>query len=192
MINHAFSGECRWLAVLSASAALLAAGPASAQVDYLIQAGDVVEVTVYQEESLSRQVLIRPDGGMSLPLVGDLHAAGLTPLEVKRAVEQRLGDFIPQSNVTVAVTQISGNQVFVVGKVNRPGAYPIYRPLDVMQALALAGGTAQFASVDDIRILRRDGDGQQRVYEFEYSQVVDGRNLEQNILLVSGDTIVVP
>jgi len=192
MANHAFSGDRRWLAVLSASVALLGAGPASPQDDYLIQAGDVIEVTVYQEESLSRQVLIRPDGGMSLPLVGDLHAAGLTPLEVKQALEQRLGDFIPQSNVTVAVTQISGNQVFVVGKVNRPGAYPIYRPLDVMQALALAGGTAQFAGVDDIRIIRRDGAGQQHVYEFEYSQVVDGRNLEQNILLVSGDTIVVP
>ena len=192
MINHAFRGDRRWLAVFLASVALLGAGPASPQDDYLIQAGDVLEVTVYQEESLSRQVLIRPDGGMSLPLVGDLHAAGLTPLEVKRALEQRLGDFIPQSNVTVAVTQISGNQVFVVGKVNRPGAYPIYRPLDVMQALALAGGTAQFAGVDDIRIIRRGDDGQQHVYEFEYSQVVDGRNLEQNILLVSGDTIVVP
>lgn len=192
MINHAFRGGHRRLAVVSASLALLAAGPASPQDDYLLQAGDVVEITVYQEDSLSRQVLIRPDGGMSFPLVGDMRAAGLTPLEVKRELELRLGEFIPQSNVTVAVMQISGNQVFVVGKVNRPGAYPIYRPLDVMQALALAGGTAQFASVDDIRILRRDGEGRQRVYEFEYSEVVDGRNLEQNMLLLSGDTIVVP
>lgn len=192
MSNHLFRGGHRPFAAALASLTLLAGGPSAAQDDYVLQAGDVIAVTVYQEESLSGEVLIRPDGGMSFPLVGDIRAAGQTPLEVKRELELRLADYIPESNVTVAVTQINGNQVFVVGKVNRPGAYPIYRPLDVMQALSLAGGTAQFADVDGIRILRRDSEGRQRVYEFEYSDVVNGRNLEQNMLLLSGDTIVVP
>jgi polysaccharide biosynthesis/export protein len=159
---------------------------------YVLQPGDVVNITVYQEPDLTREALIRPDGGISFPLVGDLHVAGLTPLEVTSALETRLNEFVPESSVTVAVLQINGNQIFVLGKVNRPGAYPLFRPLDVMQALSLAGGAAQFANLDDIRIIRRDAQGRQHVFEFEYSKVVDGRELEQNRLLLSGDTIVVP
>ena len=168
------------------------AGTATAQSDYELQPGDLLAVTVYEEAELSREVLVRPDGGISFPLIGDIAVAGLSTVDVRAEIETQLAEFIPGANVTVAVQQISGNQVFVVGKVNRPGAYPIYRPLDVMQALALAGGTAQFAEVDDIRILRRDKDGEQEVLEFEYSNVVRGRNLEQNRILISGDTIVVP
>ncbi len=168
------------------------AGNATAQSDYELQPGDLLAVTVYEEAELSREVLVRPDGGISFPLIGDLSVAGLSTADVRAELETRLAEFIPGASVTVAVLQIAGNQVFVVGKVNRPGAYPLYRPLDVMQALALAGGTAQFAEVDDIRILRRDADGTQRVLEFEYSDVVRGRDLEQNLLLKSGDTIVVP
>jgi polysaccharide export outer membrane protein len=147
---------------------------------------------VYEEAELSREILVRPDGGISFPLIGDLAVAGLSTVQVRADLEARLAEFIPGASVTVAVLQISGNQVFVVGKVNRPGAYPIYRPLDVMQALALAGGTAQFAELDDIRILRREADGGQKVLEFRYSEVIRGRNLAQNLLLISGDTIVVP
>lgn len=168
------------------------AGIATAQSDYALQPGDLLTVTVYEEPELSREVLVRPDGGISFPLIGDLTAAGMSPAAVKSALETRLAEFIPGASVTVAVVQITGNRVFVVGKVNAPGAYPIYRPLDVMQALALAGGTAQFAELDDIRILRRDVDGEQNVIEFKYSEVIRGRNLEQNLLLKSGDTIVVP
>ena len=192
MSDHPLCGGRRRIAGVFALLVPLIGASAGAQSDYVLQAGDIVSITVYQEDGLSREALVRPDGGMSFPLVGDLHVAGLTPLEVKQALELRLGEYIPESNVTVAVREIAGNQVFVVGKVNRPGAYPLYRPLDVMQALALAGGTAQFANVDDIRIIRRDAEGRQHLYEFEYSRVVDGRNLEQNMLLRSGDTIVVP
>lgn len=169
------------------------AGIATAQSDdYALQPGDLLSVTVYEEAELSRDVLVRPDGGISFPLIGDLAVAGLSPDDVRAELETQLAEFIPGASVTVAVMQINGNQVFVVGKVNRPGAFPIYRPLDVMQALALAGGTAQFAELDDIRILRRDANGSQRVLEFKYSDVIRGRNLDQNLLLVSGDTIVVP
>lgn len=164
----------------------------SAQSEYELQPGDLLAVTVYEEAELSREVLVRPDGGISFPLIGDIEVAGLSPAEVKAELETELAEFIPGASVTVAVLQITGNRVFVVGKVNAPGAYPIYRPLDVMQALALAGGTAQFAELDDIRILRRDNSGRQDVIEFKYSDVIRGRNLDQNLLLKSGDTIVVP
>jgi polysaccharide export outer membrane protein len=94
--------------------------------------------------------------------------------------------------VSVAVQQINGNQVFVVGRVNRPGVYKFDRPVDVMQALALAGGATEFAGVDSIRILRRAADGGQRTFDFAYSDVARGRHLDQNIVLKSGDTVVVP
>lgn len=175
-------------ALLLAGAACVAASEAS----YELQAGDVISVAVYQEENLSREVLIRPDGGMSYPLVGDIQAAGRSPLELKTELEASLSEFIPDASVTVSVLQSNGNRVFVLGKVGKPGAYPIFRPLDVMQALALAGGTTQFASTDDIRILRRLPDGAQQVIDFRYSRVLNGRDLEQNIVLESGDTIVVP
>jgi polysaccharide export outer membrane protein len=175
-----------------ASFGLLMAGTAMAQADYALQPGDLLTITVYEEPELAREALIRPDGGISFPLIGDVSVADKSTEAVKMEIETRLAEFVPGASVTVAVQQTAGNQVFVVGKVNRPGAYPIYRPLDVMQALALAGGTAPFAALDDIRILRRTATGTQDVLEFRYTDVARGRNLEQNRLLKSGDTIVVP
>jgi polysaccharide export outer membrane protein len=159
---------------------------------YLLQPGDVVEISVWNEENLSKQLLVRPDGGLSFPLAGDLKVAGLAPADVQRELELRLTKFFSDATVTVSVLQINGNQVYVVGKVNRPGAYKFDRAVDVMQALSLAGGTTEFAGVDDIRVIRRDTSGRQRVFAFAYSDVARGRNLEQNILLQSGDTLVVP
>jgi polysaccharide export outer membrane protein len=169
-----------------AAASSLGANP------YRLQPGDVVDVSVWKEEDLQRQVLIRSDGGMSFPLAGDLMAAGLTPAELQAELETRLALVIPDATVSVAVQAINGNQVFVLGRVNRPGAYKFDRPLDVMQALSLAGGATEFADVNDIRILRRAATGQQLTYEFEYSRVARGELLEQNIVLESGDTLVVP
>jgi polysaccharide biosynthesis/export protein len=159
---------------------------------YLLQPGDVVEVSVWKEEDLSKQLLVRPDGGLSFPLAGDLKVTGLTPVDVQRELQTRLSKFFSDATVTVSVMQINGNQVYVVGKVNRPGAYKFDRAVDVMQALSLAGGATEFAGVDDIRIIRREPDGRQRVFEFQYSDVARGRRLEQNIVLESGDTLVVP
>jgi polysaccharide export outer membrane protein len=159
---------------------------------YRLQPGDVVEVSVWKEDDLRREVLIRSDGGMSFPLAGDLVAAGLTPVELRVNLETRLRAFIPDVTVSVAVQAINGNQVFVLGRVNRPGAYKFDRPVDVMQVLSLAGGASEFADVDDIRILRRTADGDQRTFAFEYSEVARGESLDQNIVLQSGDTLVVP
>lgn len=158
---------------------------------YLIQPGDVLSVSVWKEPDLQSEVLVRPDGGMSFPLVGDVKAAGLILDELRQIIDQRLRKYIPDPVVTVALKQIGGNRIYVVGKVNRPGEFPFVKPIDVMQALSLAGGATSFASLDDIQILRREGE-QQSALRFRYSAVEKGRELQQNILLRSGDTVVVP
>ncbi len=175
---------------------MLCAHMGSARADepepYRIQPGDILMVSVWKEEALMAEVLVRPDGGMSFPLVGDVRASGRTVEEVRGLVNERLSKFIPDPSVTIAVKQIGGNRVYVIGKVNRPGEFPFSRPLDVMQALSLAGGATSFASLDDIQILRRDDSGKQTARRFRYSEVERGRGLDQNILLKSGDTVVVP
>lgn len=183
------------LALLLASHALAETSADTAPAvssSYRLQPGDIVEVSVWKEEDLKRQALIRSDGGMSFPLAGDVMAAGLTTIELQQEIETRLAAFFADVTVSVAVQQINGNQVFVLGRVNRPGAYKFDRPLDVLQVLSLAGGTSEFAKIDDIRILRRKDDGAQKTFEFDYSQVAGGKRLEQNIVLESGDTVVVP
>jgi polysaccharide export outer membrane protein len=159
--------------------------------DYLLQPGDVLTVSVWKEADLSSELLVRPDGGITMPLVGEVAAAGHTVEDVRSTIDQRLRKYIPEPSVTVSVKQTLGNQIFVIGKVNHPGPYPIIRPVDVTQALSLAGGTTPFASVDNIKVLRRHGE-QQTIIPFRYSDIEHGRKLEQNILLQSGDTVVVP
>ncbi len=158
---------------------------------YRIQAGDVINISVWKEPDLQADVLVRPDGGLSFPLTGEHKAAGQTLEELRAAVDERLRKFVPDPLVTVTVRAIGGNRIYVVGKVGRPGEFPFSRPLDVMQALGLAGGTTPFAELNDIRILRREG-SRQIAIRFRYSEVERGRSLEQNILLKSGDTVVVP
>lgn len=159
---------------------------------YRIQPGDLLMVSVWKEEALMAEVLVRPDGGMSFPLVGDVRASGRTVEEVRAVVNERLSKFIPDPSVTIAVKQIGGNRVYVLGKVNRPGEFTFSQPIDVMQALSLAGGATSFAALDDIQILRRDASGKQTARRFRYSEVERGRQLDQNIVLKSGDTVVVP
>jgi len=158
---------------------------------YRLQPGDVLMVDVWKEKELQQEVLIRPDGGITFPLAGDLMAAQ-RPVEALRVeLESRLKHYIPDAVVTVGVKTVSGNRVYVIGKVNRPGDYMLVRPTDVMQALSLAGGATPFADVNGIRVLRREG-GVERAIEFHYADVERGRRLEQNILLSGGDTVVVP
>ena len=167
-------------------------GASPVETIYHLQPGDVVDISVWKEQDLRRETLVRSDGGLSFPLAGDINVAGLTVAEVRGELERRLAKFIPDVTVSVAVQQINGNQIFVVGRVNRPGAFKFDRPIDVMQALSLAGGATEFAGVDNIRILRRGPNGRQHSLDFAYSDVAHGRQLEQNIVLQSGDTVVVP
>ena len=158
---------------------------------YLIQPGDVLDVSVWQEPDLQREVTVEPDGTLAFPLAGELSAVGKTVVELRKALTERLVKYMPDAVVTVAVKQPLGNKIYVIGKVNRPGEFLINRYVDVMQALSMAGGTTPYADLNDILILRRT-DNKQVAIPFKYGQVEDGRHLEQNRFLMSGDTIVVP
>lgn len=175
-------------------ALLLITGPlASAAEAYTVNPGDILRIDVWQEETLAREVRVRPDGVISLPMVGEIVTTNLTPGEVADRISEGLTRFIKdRPQVVVAVLEAAGNQVFVIGKVARPGAYPLIADTDVMQALALAGGLSSFAAENDIRILRRSADGAQRAIGFEYAKVKTGESLETNILLRARDVVVVP
>ena len=158
---------------------------------YMVQPGDVLEISVWKEEDLNQEVLVRPDGGFSFPLAGDIDARGKTVDALRVEIIDRLSRYIPDLVVTVSVTEINGNKIYVIGQVNRPGEFIVNPQVDVMQALSMAGGTTAFAALNEIFVLRRQDDRQIKLL-FRYNDVVRGRNLEQNILLESGDVLVVP
>jgi len=158
---------------------------------YRLTSEDILNISVWKEEGLQHEVLIRPDGKITFPLVGTVQAAGYTAEEVKQEITDKLKKYIPEPVVTVSVVKIAGNKIYVVGKVNRPGEYVVGRYIDVMQVLALAGGVTPYASTGNIKIIRRE-EGTQKVFTFEYDDVKSGEKLEQNILLQAGDSVIVP
>jgi polysaccharide export outer membrane protein len=158
---------------------------------YTIQPGDVLEVSVWKEENLLKQVLVRPDGGMSFPLAGDIKAAGKSVAELQKTITERLTKYIPDPVVTVSTLKLDGNKVYVIGKVTRPGEFQANRYMDVVQALSMAGGMTPYASENKITVLRREN-GTQRSIPFRYGDIEKGKELEQNIILKSGDVVVVP
>lgn len=157
---------------------------------YPVGPGDVLEITVWKENELTRQVMVPPDGFISFPHAGTLKAEGKTIDQIKLELQNRLGEIIVDPIVNVFLMGAASNKIYVIGKVNRPGEYPITGATDVMQALSMAGGLATFADEDGINILRRTN-GKQESIPFSYSDVVDGDNLEQNIPLKKGDVVVV-
>jgi polysaccharide export outer membrane protein len=180
-----------WLSIFGAWCLSFGGWAGGAEPGYLVQPGDVLQIAVWKETDLTADVLVRPDGGISFPLAGELPAAGHTVAELTAMLETRIRKLEPDAVVTVVVKAATGNRVYVIGKVNRPGDFPLTGSMDVMQALSLAGGATPFADTNGIRILRRDGKGQSSI-AFRYGDVEHGRKLEQNILLQSGDTVVVP
>ena len=158
---------------------------------YRVGPEDVLEISVWREDALKKEVLVRPDGGLSYPLIGEVQAAGKTVLEIRQEIAQRLERFIPDAVVSVAILKIGSQRIYVIGRVNKPGEFPIGRSVDVLQALSMAGGLTPFADSNDIRVMRREGD-RQVVLPFEYTRVVRGQKLEQNIQLRGGDVVVVP
>jgi len=189
LIITAFSASICGLLLLS-NASLAANAQATAV--YTIQPGDVLMVSVWKEEGLNQDVIVRPDGNISFPLVGEAKAAGIGVDALRQAIAEKLKKYIPDPVVTVSVSQLSGNVVYVIGKVNRPGQFPILRNVDVMQALTMAGGTSTYAALNNIKVLRRNNDGSLTAIPFEYGDVEKGKNLEQNIILQAGDVVVVP
>ena len=172
---------------------VLFAGPvwSDALPGYALHEGDQIEVSVWQEEELRRQILIPPDGRISFPLAGEIVAAGRTVAQIQLEITAKLIKYIPEAVVTVSVTGIDGNRVYVIGQVNNPGSFVMNPQINILQALSLARGTTPFAAVDDIKVIRGTG-AEQRVYEFKYNEISKGRNLAQNIDLESGDVVIVP
>jgi len=158
---------------------------------YTLHAGDRIQVSVWREEQLQREIMIPPDGRFSFPLTGEIVAAGRTVPEIQSEMTEKLLKYIPEAVVTVSVTAIDGNRIYVIGQVNNPGSFVMNPRISVLQALSQAGGTTPFAAVNDIIVLRGTG-AEQRVFRFRYNDVSHGRKLEQNITLESGDVVIVP
>jgi len=162
-----------------------------AQEGYALQPGDVIRVSVWGEPELDEVVLVRPDGGISFPLVGEVYAEGRSIEEVEYEISERLAVYIPDPAVSVSLQQGEGNRIYVTGRVASPGVFLVNRPITILQAISLAGGLTPFADKDKIIVLRQDGETQ-RSFPFNYKDVQKGRALAQNIVLRPGDTLVVP
>lgn len=172
--------------------AALAPSAHAQQAGYAVKPGDVLEISVWKEPDLQRpQVLVRPDGAFSFPLVGEVDARGKTIAELNKIVSERLSKYISDAVVTISLQEIRGNKVYVIGQVNRPGEFIVNPSVNIMQALSMAGGMTPFAATNEIVVLRGQGKAQQAM-AFRYADVVRGRSLDTNIELQSGDIVVVP
>jgi polysaccharide export outer membrane protein len=174
---------------------LLGSGLAKAQTAgapaYRIGTEDELDISVWKEPDLQRKVIVRPDGRISFPLVGEMEAAGRTLNDLQDTITARLTKYIPNPVVTILVDKLAGYKIYVLGQVKTSGEFTVGHFLDVMQALALAGGLTAFAEENNIKILRREN-GRQTAILFEYAKVKEGEKLGQNIMLKSGDVVVVP
>jgi polysaccharide export outer membrane protein len=164
----------------------------AADKDYAIQAGDILDISVWKEKDLQKDVLVRPDGEINFPLVGSLNAAGKSIEQLQKELTDKLRKYVPDPSVSIAIKQTQGYKIYVIGKVTRPGEITTSRNMDVMQALSIAGSLTPYASENNIKILRRDENGRLLSIPFKYSRVEKGKDLEQNIILRSGDIVVVP
>ena len=158
---------------------------------YQIGPGDILDISVWKDESLTRSCVVRPDGFISFPLIGDVPASGKTVFELKSEMESRLKRFVPEVVLYIDVKQINSLVIYVIGKVNNPGRFFMVVDVDVLQALATAGGLNAFAKGRKIKIFRL-GKNETTIFPFDYDEVLDGKHLEQNIYLRRGDVVVVP
>jgi polysaccharide biosynthesis/export protein len=158
---------------------------------YVIGARDILSVIFWRDKDMSADVSVRPDGMISLPLINEIRAEGLTPDQLRDQVTQRAARYVADPTVSIVVREIHSRQVYITGEIRRPGAYSLMMPTTVMQLISLAGGVGEFAKIKDIIILRTEG-GKQLAIEFNYKDVRNGKKLTQNILLKPGDTIIVP
>jgi polysaccharide export outer membrane protein len=158
---------------------------------YRLYPGDILEISVWKDESLSREVIVPPDGMISFPLIGDIRVRDLTIADLRAVVEKKLTEYVPDATVTVMLLRVNSLTAYVIGKVNKPGQFPIDLETNVMQVLAMAGGPNPYAAEAKILILRQV-DGKTTKIPFNYKDVEKGEHLEQNIILQRGDVVVVP
>jgi len=159
--------------------------------DYVIGPGDVLQIFVWKEPELTRDVTVRVDGKITVPLLGDLPAAGRTPQVLGTELGKALGRFLSSPQVTLGVAQANSSRFYVIGQVNTPGVFPLAGRVTVLQGLALAGGLREFAKADSIQIVRQS-QGLQSFVPINYKKLEDGRDISQNVLLRPGDTVLVP
>ena len=165
--------------------------PVAQDPNYVIGPQDVLDISVWKETELTRVVPVRPDGKISIPLLNDVRAAGLTPNQLAAQITMSLKKFVTDPQVTVIVTQINSQRVYILGEVLRTGAYPLLPGMTILQALSSAGGFTLFANRKKIYMFRVE-DGKQVKYPFDYKAVIDGKRTDENVVLKAGDTIVVP
>ncbi len=158
---------------------------------YIIGNGDILDISVWKEPDLAKRVTVLPDGKISFPLIGQIKAEGLTLDQLKSVIEQKIVRFVPHPNLTVAVHQINSLHIYIVGKVYKAGRFDLNANINVLQALAMAGGLNPFAKKSKIKIFRKRADST-LIFDFDYDRVSEGLHLEQNIILQRGDVIVVP
>jgi polysaccharide export outer membrane protein len=158
---------------------------------YVIGPDDVLTIVFWRDKEMSADVVVRPDGKISLPLVNDVQAAGLSPEQLRSQLTQAAEKFIAEPNATVVVKEIHSRKVFITGNVAKAGTYPLSGDMNVLQLIALAGGLAEYADAKNIVVMRNEG-GQSQSFKFNYKDVVKQKNVQQNILLKPGDTVVVP
>lgn len=159
---------------------------------YIIGVGDVLDVSVWKENELTKQVPVRPDGMITLPLIGEIKAVGLTPVQLRDVVTSELQKVMSDPQVQIMVVSVNSLSYNVMGNVYKPGYYPMFRPITILDAIALSGGFKDFAKVKKVYILRAGPNGTQQKIHFNYKQVIKGQNMGQNILVEPHDTIVVP
>lgn len=161
---------------------------------YVVGPQDVLSVVFWREKEMSADVVVRPDGKISLPLLNDIQAAGLTPEALRHAIAKDAQKYLKElqdSDVTVVVKEINSRKVYVTGQVIRGGEFPLANDMTVLQAISVAGGLLEYADASDIVVVRKEG-GREQTFKFNYKDVIKGRNLAQNITLKPGDTIIVP
>ena len=158
---------------------------------YVIGVEDVLSVVFWKDKEMSADVVVRPDGKISLPLLNDVQAAGNTPEQLGQALVAASSKYIEQATVTVIVKEINSRKVFILGQVAKPGAFPLIGTMNVLQLIALAGGVLEYADAKNVTVVRKEN-GEERRFKFNYKDVVKGKNEQQNIQLQPGDTVVVP
>jgi len=159
--------------------------------DYTIGPGDILDISVWDNEALTRLVTVLPDGKIRFPLIGEVVVGGKTLADLEKELKQRIGTFVPAPDLTVMVQQVNSMLIYVIGRVNSPGRFALNTNIKVLQALTMAGGLNPFANRNKIKIFR-DENGKTDIFQFEYDEVTEGKNLEQNIEIKRGDVVFVP
>jgi len=176
------------LAIMATSTGI---GYADPDAIYRAGPGDVLFISVWKDQALSKSVTVLPDGAISFPLVGVVHVAGKSIGQIQELLTQKITPYIPKPVLTVEIQQVNSMLIYVIGKVNHPGRFVINANIDVLQALATAGGFNSFAERDEVKIFRKQN-GKVRIFNFDYDDIAKGRALETNIILEAGDVILVP